>query len=116
MPIVIGKQVTREHINDYFGTPYYKNLFVIEANVLGKTYDHMIVQNTSCNAYLSRVFNDSYETCMEPRIFSRLDLVKTKTYHEDKAEMMCYLNIDELAHKLSIPDGYFVERAALSLY
>jgi len=109
MPIVIAKQVTRKYIYVSFGRPFSKTLFVIEANVLGKTYDHMIVENTRCNTYLSRVFNDAHETCMEPRIFSCLDLVKTKEQPRDEVVEMYYLDIDELAHKLSIPDGYFVE-------
>jgi tetratricopeptide (TPR) repeat protein len=46
---------------------------------------------------------------MEPRIFSCLDLVKTKGRHTDEVVDMYYLDIDKLAHELSIPDGYFVE-------
>jgi tetratricopeptide (TPR) repeat protein len=46
---------------------------------------------------------------MEPRIFSCLYLLKTRIFTADKASLGYYLDIDELAHKLSIPDGYFVE-------
>lgn len=109
MPIVIAKQVTRERINNNFGTVFGKTLFVVEANVLGKTYGHIIVMYTRCNVYLSRVFNEAYETCMEPRIFSGLDLIKTEVYEGSKYTTTYFLDIDELAHKLSIPDGYFVE-------
>ena len=106
---MIAKQVTRERINNNFGTVFGKTLFVVEANVLGKTYGHIIVMYTRCNVYLSRVFNEAYETCMEPRIFSGLDLIKTEVYEGSKYTTTYFLDIDELAHKLSIPDGYFVE-------
>jgi hypothetical protein len=109
MPIVIAKQVTREFIGYSFSSLLNGNRFVVEANVLGKTYDYIILQGTRCNAYLSRVFNEAYEPCTEPRIFSCLNLLKTEKNFQNKLVSMYYLDIDELAHQLSIPDGYFVE-------
>lgn len=115
MPLVILKAVNRRFIYSSFGVLLQKTRFTIEVNVLGKTYGHIITEDTRCNAYLSRIFNEAHEVCVEPRVFSTLDLLSTKEYDGNKDVMNYYLDIDELAHQLSIPDGYYAEILLTSL-
>lgn len=117
MPIVVAQQLKRLYITSVFGGHYNETRFLLDASVLGTKYEHMSVDGTKVNVYLSRIFNEQFEVSIEPRLFSNLALVKTKLYNAPARQESIgyYIDIDDLANKLSIPDGYYAEVVFLSL-
>jgi hypothetical protein len=80
----------------------------------------MCIEETKINVYVSRIFNEEFEMVSEPRIFSALNLLHAEKYGDSnyygypQADRY-YLYMEDLANKLSIPDGYFAEILLISL-
>lgn len=81
----------------------------------------MLKENTVFRIYLSRIFNEESKIVSEPRKFAYVNFVlaapKTSTntidgYPQAQGQ---FIDVDDLANDLSIPDGYFMEVLMLSL-
>jgi tetratricopeptide (TPR) repeat protein len=117
MPIIVAEQVKRLYIYHDFNEYPYTTQFLIGASELGKKYEHMCVKGTKVNVYVSRVFNEEFKVAMEPRIFSSLTVIYAQK-ESDRTHQQAegyYLNIDDLANQLSIPDGYYAEVLFMSI-
>lgn len=121
MPIVIVDQIARKHVEYNFSSLYRgaigKSLFLVRVEEIAEKYEHFCIEGTTLNGYLSRIFNDELQTVMEPRVFISLNLMKAIWYEKGTKEQSgFYLDFDDLAKKLSIPDGYYIEVLLTSIY
>jgi len=121
MPIVVAQEVKKLFVWLNFSTSAKQRLFLINVTEIANKYRHICNIETKVHAFLSRVFNGEYEAINEPRIFCTLRLINALSYGDVKqlyddyhqAEGY-YLDLDNLANELSIPDGYFVELLLIS--
>lgn len=121
MPIVVAQQVEKLFVYTNFFTVARQYLFLINVTEIANKYRHVCNNETRVHAFLSRMFNGEYEAINEPRIFCTLRLINASPYGDVKnlfdgyhqAEGY-YLDLDNLANELSIPDGYFVELLLIS--
>jgi|YelNatPaOPRAMG01_1025707.scaffolds.fasta_scaffold102780_2 hypothetical protein len=114
MPIVIAEQVMRKYVEYNFAQSYDHSigsyLFLVPMEEISEKYGHFCIEGTTVNGYLSRIFNGELQVVMEPRLFVSLNLMNAIwPGTKDKLESGFYLDFDDLAKKLSIPNGYYVE-------
>jgi len=115
MPVVIADQIIRKYVEYNFKCSYPNNyinsyLFLVGIEEIAKKYEHFCIEGTTVNGYLSRIFNEKLQAVMEPRLFVSLKLMKAIWPGTRGAqESGFYLDFDDLAKKLSIANGYYVE-------
>lgn len=120
MPIVVSKSIKKFYVYYNFGNYYRKPRFLIDINEIYQKYRHMLKENTVFRVYLSRIFNEDGKVVSEPRRFEYCPFVLAKSesgrYMDAYPQAYGkYIDMDDVANELSVPDGYFLEVLILSL-
>jgi len=120
MPIVVAQHIERLYVYNNFSEYVNDVHFLLGISEVVRKYRHMLSSQTRLRVYFSRIFNEECEVVSEPRRFMLTNLVNATKY-DDKERMGYrqadgyYVNMDDIADELSIPDGYFVEVLFVSL-
>ena len=108
MPIVVAQPTKRSYVYYDFSDLLREYRFLIPIDKIVSRYKHRCVEGTTIRCYISRIFNEKFDLVSRPRVFRTLNLVNASGGTEQHAKGL-YLDITDLANKLSIPDGYIVE-------
>ena len=120
MPIIVGKQIKKLHVYYDFGIYIGNDRFLIDISEIAKKYRHMLLKGTNIRIYLSRIFNEEFKLVNEPWIFSLAKFINATSYgdgmrHGYPQAEGCYIDVDDLANQLCLPDGYSMEILLISL-
>jgi hypothetical protein len=120
MPIVVGKQIKKLHIYKNFNEYVGDDRFLIDIGEIAKKYRHMLLYGTNIRIYLSGIFNEEFKLVSEPRIFSLVTFINATSYNQELRHGYqqadgYYIDVDDLANQLCLPDGYSMEILMLSL-
>ncbi len=105
MPILIAKPLTF-----HYAPPI---LYLFEVHDLFQKYPNMYSEvGTRIRLYVNRIYNEALRIVNEPRIGCILDVVNEKV--GQPAMTRPFLDITDVASKMGIPKGYFVEVLAIN--
>lgn len=110
MPIVIAQPVRREHIVKSFDSIVGKYYFLVPITSAISAYIHWCTQKNGISSYVSRIFNEKFELVSRPKVYRNFDFVRV--IREGDYEFS--LDLSDLAEKLSIPSGYYIEILAMA--
>jgi len=114
MPIVVAHLMKRLEVYSNFGVYVGSELFLLPIAKIARQYEHRCIKGTAIRCYVSRIFNEKLSLVSRPRIFSTLNLVYAQSGDRKGYADGVYLDLTNLADKLSIPDGYIVEILAMA--
>jgi len=105
MPIIIAKPLTF-----HYAPPI---LYLFDVHDLFQKYPNMYGEvGTRIRLYVNRVYNEALRIVNEPRIGCMLDVVDEKI--GQPATTRAFVDITDVASKMGIPQGYFVEVLAIN--
>ena len=114
MPIVVAQPMKRLYVYYNFSTYVARRKFLVRIDKIVGQYEHRCVDGTAVRCYISRIFNEKFIFVSRPRAFCSLNLVYAQAKGAKDAVEGVYLDLTDLANKLSIPDGYILEFLAMS--
>lgn len=114
MPIVVAQTMKRLKVYTNFGVIVRQEFFLLPIDKIVSRYKHRCIRGSAIRCYFSRIFNEKFTLVSRPRIFCTLNLVYAESRGVRGHVEGVYLDLTNLANKLSIPDSYIVEVLALA--
>jgi hypothetical protein len=111
--MIVAHFMKKTLVHYSFRKPLGKEMFLVPIDKIYAKYKHRCGFGTSVHCYFSRIFNEDYKLVNRPRIFCDLMLIgPTDGEYGDPTGV--YVDMTDLAQRLSIPDGYILELLAMA--